>query len=183
MAGLAGNLKHLSTERRDAWTRKAGEDIGIGVASPDRYPLAPINSQGIPVYLSETGAVSSNLEVSIITVADFSTTTQYDGITYAATHSGEPVTVHSAGEIWLACGWDIIVAGDEVMWEINSGENSNGAIAGDVMPINEASDGYGTDFAGIMARRASFVGKALTNAVARTDASTFEYVLVRLRGY
>lgn len=183
MAGLAGNLKHISTERRDSWTRKANASVGIGVPDPDRYPLAPIVSQGIAVYISESGAVSSNLEVSEITVADATTVTQYDGITYTAAHAGEPITVHSAGEIWLPCGFDTVVAGDDLCWEIDSSENSSGAIAGDVMPINEASDGYGTDFAGIMARWSAFVGKALTNGVARVDADTFEYVLVRLRGY
>lgn len=183
MAGLKGNLKHLSTERRDSWTRKAGENIGIGVPDPDRYPLAPITSQGIPVYISESGAVSHNLEVKIITIGDTSTVTQYDGITYAAAHTGEPITIHSAGEIWLGCGYDAVVAGDDVIWEIDSGENSNAAVIGDVMPMNEVSDAYGTDFAGIMARMSAFVGKALTNGVARTDANTFEYVLVRLRGY
>ncbi len=182
MVGMPGNLKHISTERRDSWTRKAGEDIGIGLPDPNRYPLAPIVSQGIPVYLSEVGSVSRNLQVKIITVADFSTVTQYDGITYTASHLGEPITVNSAGEIWLACGYDTINAGDEVMWEITSTENG-GAIAGDVMPIDEASDGYGIDFAGITARRAAFVGKALTNAVARTSPTVFEWVLVRLRGY
>lgn len=184
MAGLKGNLRHISTERRDMWTRIAGEDIGKNPATPDRYPLVPINAQGIPVYISETADRKAiNIEVKIMTVSDASTVTQYDGITYNAAVSGDRVVVHCAGEIWMTCGFDAIVAGDEVMWEINSGENSNAAVVGDVMPLDEASDGYGTDFAGMMLRHSAFVGKALTNADGRTSATVFDYVLVRLKGF
>lgn len=184
MAGLKGNLKHISTERRDMWTRIAGESIGKNVADPDRYPLVPINAQGIPVYISETSSKQGiNIEVKILTVANATTVTQYDGITYNAAILGDRVVVHCAGEIWMTCGWDDIVAGDEVMWEINSGENSNAAVVGDVMPLDEVSDGYGTDFAGMMLRHSAFVGKALTNADARTSATVFDYVLVRLKGF
>lgn len=184
MAGLKGNLRHIMTERRDMWTRSAGEDIGKNDPDPDRWPLAPINAQGIPLYISETGSKKAlNIEVKIMTVGDASTVTQYDGISYATANSGDSIEVHCAGEIWMTCGWDTIVAGDEVMWEINSGENSNAAIVGDVMPLNEVSDGYGTDFAGMMLRHSAFVGKALTNATARTSTTVFDYVLVRLKGY
>lgn len=166
------------------WTRKAGADIGKNAADPDRYPLAPINSQGIPVYISETASKKAiNIEVKEITVANTSTVVKYDGITYNAATSGDDLVVHCAGEIWLPCGWDAITAGDLVMWEVNSTENSNAAVAGDVMPIDEASDAYGTDFAGIMARQHAFVGRALSNAVGRTSSTVFDYVLVRLKGY
>ena len=182
MAGIKGNQKELEATPRFYWTRKAGADIGINVADPDRYPLAPIISTGVPVYISETTTKKSiNIEVKVITVADFSTVTQYDGVTLSGAHSGEPIVVYVGGEVWIPAGYDAIVAGDLVIGEINSTENSAGAIAGDVMPMNEASDGYGTDFAGIMARTAALVGRALTNALARTDADTFDYVLVRLK--
>lgn len=192
MAGLAGNLKHISTERRDSWTRLAGEDIGIGDPDPDRYPLAPIVSQGIPVYISESGKKSINIEVSIITVADRSATPLYDGLTYAAAHSGEPVVIHCAGEVWLPCGYGAITAGDLVIWDINSTENSSGAVAGDVIPFDQASgasssDGYSNnsanDIADFSARLGAIAGRALSNADARTDGDTFEYVLVRLKGW
>ena len=191
MVGIKGNHKEVEATIRHYFTRKAGADIGINNPDPNRYPLAPVISTGVPVYISETSTKkATNIEVKTITVANTTNVARYDGVTLSGAHSGEPVTVWVGGEIWIPAGYTAVNAGDLVIWEINSTENSNAAVQGDVIPYAAASgastgDGYSNNSAGsladIAARNGALVGRALTNTAARTDANTFEYVLVRLK--
>lgn len=190
MAGIPGGLKQAVADRRDFWSRKAGADIGI-FSTPD-YPLTPIIAVGVPVYISETASVSINIEVKQITVTDTTAVVKYDGLSYNGAYLGDVITIYGAGEAWIPVGTAVVAAGDLVIWEIDSTENSSGATIGDCMPWDQASgassgDGYSNNSVGsladIHARFSATIGRATTNGAARTSPTVFEYVLVRLKGW
>ena len=71
-----------------------------------------------------------------------------------------------------------------VILDADSSENGSAATAGDVIAFDEASDTYGANtLASINQRLGACVGRALTSGAARTSATVFDIVKVRMRGF
>ncbi len=185
--GFTGNKAHLASFHKEIHNFLAGEDIGIftHAQSGNSHPLSPLRASGHPLYIVNASNEFTSENISVKKVTNLVATTKlYCGIAEQASTSGLVMPVRIQGDVYMKVGKGIVTAGDLVILDCNSTENSNGATAGDVIKFDEANDAYGTNtLAAITLRLRAFVGFAYNGGAARTDADTFNIIRVRLRGY
>lgn len=197
--GFVGNAQEVARAYLETIvTYTANEDIGklsaaeiaILDARGHKFPINPLSKSGIPVYIDNAGSNQLNQDIGCKAVtAATGTTALYGGISAHAAESGADIAVRIAGEAFFFVGSTAIVAGDMAILDVDSTENSSGAWAGDIIPIETVSTaGYGALTSGgtaleALLRLRAMVGIALASGTARVDIDNFQIVRVRLRGY
>ena len=186
--GFIGNNAYLISEPYVLNQMKAGEDIGFEVAyDASQFPVNPLISFGIPLRVSNP-STSVWQDIPVFKTGNtLATATGFVGVSNSGAKLGNPISVRNRGDIHAIVGSSSVTAGDLVILDINSTENSSGAFAGDVVPLSTAADTYGTpgSLADTANRLSALVGRALTSGSARvgTGAGQYSVVRVRMRGF
>lgn len=191
--GIVGNNEYLAAEPYVLHMREAAEDIGIlsDAESGTRHPENPHRAFGIPLIVdnpSGTDHVYKHIPVKQAgkVLADV---VGFCGVNNSTAYESEEVSVRNRGDVFLKVGSASIVAGELAILDIDSTENSDGAVAGDIIPFDTANDGYSTgsagDLADITSRLSALVGRSYSSVSARTGTGDGQWDIakVRMRGF
>lgn len=157
---------------------KANAAIGFkaGYQAED-YPKAPEREPFKMLMMVGEQLVEEMALGSIAT--DMANAQKYAGFSETSAKITEPITCRVAGQVWIPCGVQSITYGNLVSPAFDpTGAN----VAGDVIPFKDpaTTDSPLTD---ACHHQTQLVGRAVTSATARVDATNFEPALVVLRGY
>ena len=184
-AGFTGDQKFQNQDWQPFMNAVAEVDIGIGTDTD--YPIPPTMKRGLPVYWSKTVARYDEDFVKLIDVTDVTTIQKFAGITMDAAKANTALALLRAGIVWLPVGLTPsdnagVAVGEKVCWDADSTENSSGAQVGEVIPIDEANDAYGTAAADLRLQGYGIVGQALDAGAERASSGTSSVVqMIRVR--